>query len=309
MNIAILGANSHIAKGLICRFLQEKKNSLYLFTRTAATVQKFLQIIGNSSDNVHIRTGYDGFEKNSYDVIINCVGAGTPNKLKDNFSNWFTITERFDNIVIAYLHNNPETCYINFSSGAVYGKNSSAPVEEGTLNSIPVNNIRPEDYYSIVNLNSEAKHRSFKDFKIIDIRIFSYFSRFADLESGYFITEVINHILNSKPLETTDVNIIRDYIHPDDLFTLIRKCIKSGRINTAFDALSARTVDKLQILDYFSREYALKYNIQGGLQIGGPNGSKNIYCSNFDKAENIGYNPEFSSIEAIEQEAKFILRP
>ena len=309
MNIAILGANSHIAKGLINRFLKKKENSLCLFTRTADTVENFLRSIENPVGNVLIRTGYDDFEKNDYDVIINCVGAGAPNKLKNNYSNWFTINEKFDNIAIDYLHNNPETIYLNFSSGAVYGKNGSAPVEENTLNSIPVNNIKPEDYYSIVNLNSEAKHRSFKDFKIVDIRIFSYFSRFADLESGYFITEVLNHVFKNKTLETDDVNIIRDYIHPEDLFLLIKKCIEADKINVAFDALSAQTVDKLQILDYFSKEYALKYEVKGGLNLASPNGVKNIYCSSFNKAESIGYKPKFSSMEAIEHEAKFILKP
>jgi nucleoside-diphosphate-sugar epimerase len=250
MKIAILGASSHIAKGLIANFLKAKGNHLYLFSRTMSKLEIFLHLIGKSSKDLCLKEGYNDFNKENYDLIINCVGAGTPNKLKNNYSNWFSVNEKFDNIAIDYLHNNPKTLYINFSSGAVYGKNGSAPVEENTLNSIPVNNLQPEDYYSIANLNSEAKHRSFKDLKIVDIRIFSYFSRFADLNSGYFITEVMKHVLEKKTLETTDVNIVRDYIDPDDLFALILKCVEFGKINSAFDAVSRQSVDKLQILEY-----------------------------------------------------------
>lgn len=309
MNIAIIGANSHIAKGLINNFLQSGKAVLHLFTRSTDTVNDFLALTRKAGSSVRISNNYDGLGETTYDAIINCVGAGAPNKLKDNYSNWFTINEKFDNLVLDYLHSKPGTLYINFSSGAVYGRNNSAPRTEDTANNIAVNHIQPEDYYSIVNLNSEAKHRSFKNLRIADIRIFSYFSRFADLDSGYFITELIRHVLQNKILETTDVNIVRDYIHPDDLFSLIMKCIKTTEINTAFDAVSAQPVDKMQILEYFSKYYALKYKINGELELISPSGTNNIYCSAFNKAESLGYVPRFSSLDTLKQEAKFILAP
>jgi hypothetical protein len=42
LKIAILGANSHIAKGLINNFLSEKSNSLYLYTRSSGKCKNFL---------------------------------------------------------------------------------------------------------------------------------------------------------------------------------------------------------------------------------------------------------------------------
>jgi hypothetical protein len=87
------------------------------------------------------------------------------------------------------------------------------------------------------------------------------------------------------------------------------KCIEAGKINTVFDAVSAHTVDKMEILEYFSKYYALKYKVNGELDIAGPNGTNNIYCSAFNKAKTIGYIPKFSSMDTLKQEAKFILAP
>jgi len=307
LRVAILGSNSHIAKGLINNFLRKSPYAIYLFTRSAARTGDFLKSAGIASGNCIIEEGYRNFMSGQYDVVINCVGAGTPNKLSGKFSDWFTITEEFDNLTLGYLQKNPGTLYVNFSSGAVYGKNGSAPVEENTENRIRVNHVPPEDYYSIVRLNSESKHRSFDGLKIADLRIFAYFSRFIDLSSGYFITELVNCLLNKKTFMTNDVNIVRDYIHPDDLYALVLKCIQAGKINTAFDAISAKPVDKCQTLDFFTSRYGLKYEVNGNLTLGSPNGAKNIYCSNYNRAAGIGYKPEFSSMDALEQEAKYIL--
>ena len=48
MNIAIMGATSHIAKGLIDRFLHKGDDYIYLFGRTADKIQHFLAAIGRT---------------------------------------------------------------------------------------------------------------------------------------------------------------------------------------------------------------------------------------------------------------------
>jgi nucleoside-diphosphate-sugar epimerase len=308
--IAILGSTSHIARGLINNFLKHGEFSLYLYTTSPNKVISFLSLIGkNVNDDCVIREGYNDFLKRAhYDVVINCIGVGTLNKLKGDFSKYFTVTEEYDNLVISYLRNNhPDTLYISFSSGAVYGRRFSAPVEENTVNSIRVNHITPQDYYAIARLNAEAKHRSFKNLKIVDLRIFSYFSRFVDLNDNYFIVDVMNSILNKKVLVTDNLNIVRDYIHPEDLFSMIRKCIDAGKINEAFDVCSSKPVEKKEILDYFSLEYGLKYEISQAFSYKSPTGSKNIYCSNYNNAVCIGYKPIFSSMDTIKEESKYIL--
>lgn len=308
MRIVILGSNSHIAKGLIWHFLQRSDHILHLFTRASDKVKDFIKTNGLSHRNVIIEEGYQNFSAHHYEAIINCIGAGTPKKLGGNFSNWFVITEKYDNLIIEYLLKNQDARYVNFSSGAIYGKNLLEPAKEDTVNRISVNHLPPEDYYSIARLNSEAKHRSFTGLNIVDLRIFSYFSRFIDLSSGYLITEILNCILARKTLETNNENIVRDYVHPEDLFSLVTKCVHENKLNSAFDAVSAKPADKFAMLDFFSEKYGLKYEIRDNMSLYSPNGSKNVYCSKYNKASEIGYRPVFSSMDALEQESAHIFK-
>ena len=306
MNVAILGANSHIAKGLILHFLTIDNVRLSLFTRSAAQTCVFLNAIGHPA--CVVREGYQDFLSDNFEVIVNCVGAGTPKKLGHDYSVWFTLTEEYDNLCLAYLRAHPDTLYVNFSSGAIYGRDGTVPAGEHTVNRIEVNHIHPTDYYTIARLNSEAKHRAHEKLNIVDLRIFAYFSRFADLNSGYFITEAAKCARDKVILKTGAANMVRDYIHPDDLFTLVRKCAEAGRINAAFDAVSAAPVEKFQILDFLKAEYGLQYEVDEMRDYGSPNGEKNIYCSVFNRAAEIGYRPVYDAMTAIEQEAQYILR-
>jgi len=171
-----------------------------------------------------IHKGYGDFIKYSYDGVINCVGAGILKKGQGKYSDWFMLTEEFDRLAIDYLcRKRPEALYVNFSSGAVYGREFAAPVAKNSINPIRVNRIKIEDYYGIVRLNSEAKHRAFSNLRIVDLRLFSYFSRFMDLNCGYFIAGLLSCIMNKKVFITDSTNIIRDYVHPDDLFSMIIK--------------------------------------------------------------------------------------
>ena len=101
MNIVIMGATSHIAKGLIDRFLHRGDDHLYLFSRSGEKVQHFLDAIGGPGKGNHtICTDYQAFSSYSYDVVINCVGVETRNKHDCDFTRYFTVTEEFDNLAI-----------------------------------------------------------------------------------------------------------------------------------------------------------------------------------------------------------------
>ena len=121
-NISILGATGHIAKNIIFQFCKQRKYKLFLFVRSPERMQNLLKIIShdNSDKNITIKT-YNKFKSGQYSVVINCVGRGDPVKLKAMGSSIFRLTERFDNLILDYLEKAPDTLYINFSSGAVYG--------------------------------------------------------------------------------------------------------------------------------------------------------------------------------------------
>lgn len=307
--IAILGSTSHIAKGLINNFPQSEEFVLHLYSRSPEKVLSFLKSLGKcAGEGCVVHEGYADFLKHQCAAVINCVGVGTL-KGKGAYSDYFTVTEEYDNLVIGFLRNvSPGTLYISLSSGAVYGGEFLTAADGSTVHEIPVNHIAPEDYYAIARLNAEAKHRSLNDFNIVDLRIFSYFSRFADLNEGYFITEIIDCIVKNKVFMTDAASIVRDYVHPLDLFTMIKLCIQAGRINDVFDVCSLKPVEKNEILVYFASEYGLRYEVQDALSGPSPTGRKTSYYSSYDKAGVIGHKPTFTSMDTIAQESKYIIR-
>jgi len=303
--IAILGATSHIAKGLIYNFIKNKRAKLFLFSRSLQRVKDLLN--ENSLAGELNLNEFKDFPDREYDVIINCTGMGTPNKLKDSRASIFSITEEFDKMVLDYLARFTQSRYISFSSGAVYGANSGNAVNGNSMYGININDIKPEEYYAIAKINSEAKHRAHNNFNIVDIRVFAYFSRFIDLNAGYFLTDLIKSIQEKKEFMTNSCDFIRDYVHPQDLFSLVGLIIENNQFNGTVDAYSLDPVSKFTLLDYFVKKYGLKYAINEHLDIVSPTGAKNIYCSQSRGADKLGYKPEFSSFEAIVKESEFIL--
>lgn len=297
--IAILGSTGHIAKSLINIFCKESGYELFLFSRNPEKVDEFMNNYDKSYHNCLIQW----FDAYDYDVIINCIGIGNPAKI-DAYV--FSLTEGYDNIILTYLRSHPNTLYINFSSGAVYGGEWRSPVNESSYVTLNMNNVADKDFYGIAKLYSEAKHRTLKKFNIVDLRVFGYFSRFIDLQYPYFLCDVIKCVKNNTVLETTQNIMRRDYVNPEDLFYLIEICIEQKQINDVFDVYSLDYADKTEILEYFVHEYGLKCTI-GHKHISSATGSKTNYYSNNRKAEKIGYTPKYSSLDTIKEEAKYLL--
>ncbi len=303
--IAILGATGHIAKGLITQFASSGQHELFLFARSPLEVKRFLQDMGAShSTSV---AGFDAFAKGSYDVIINGVGIGQPNRLKDELGSIFSITETYDNLVIDYLTSNPDATYINFSSGAVYGTDFSRPLNEQTQSKWNINSIAEADLYGIAKLQSEAKHRAMRSYKIIDIRVFGYFSRFINLASGYLLTEIINCIRNKTNFITDQEDIVRDFIHPEDLTSLILQCLSKDVANDVFDAYTRKPVTKFELLDFFTSRYGLQVTKKSDRVTSSVTGSKKHYYATSKKAETIGYRPHYTSLDTVMIETEKIL--
>ncbi len=282
---------------------------IHLFTRNPELMSSFLAAaVECRGGNLTVHSGYSKFEDEVYDVIINCVGVGTLKKMLSDFTQYFSVGEQFDNLVINYLKKKgPESLYISFSSGSIYGKDHSEPVNEHTCNCITVNSVQKEDYYSITRLYTEAKHRAFEKLNIVDLRVFSFFSKYIDLGDGYFITEILNSIIYDKTLITDSRDMVRDYLHPDDLFSMIEACIRMERVNGAYDVVSAKPVSKTEILKLFSSEFGLKYTVCDFYDFNSATGRKNHYSSEFREAAKIGYVPRFSSLDTLRQETRKIL--
>ncbi len=302
-NIAIFGSTGHIAKNIISFFSKDNNYSLFLFSRDP---KKFQSLDLFLSNNLSLNS-YKDFEKNEYDVIINCIGENTPGRLsKIQFSVLETV-EFYDNMIINYLKNSPTTLYINLSSGAVFGQEFDKPVDDLSISKLSVNKIGIGEIYSISKIYLESKHRALPDMNIVDLRIFGFFSRFIDLNTIFFMSELIKATKNKSTFVTHKENIMRDYVNPSDFYDLIKNCISNKKLNDEFDVFSKEHVSKFQILQEFSNQFDLKFRLIEQSESISITGLKKNYYSLSRKAEKIGYLPQFSSLETILNESILLL--
>jgi hypothetical protein len=143
---------------------------------------------------------------------------------------------------------------------------------------------------------------------IVDLRIFGFFSHFIDLDSGFLLCEMVRCAKDHTIFHTNSVNIIRDYVAPNDLFMLVKLCLEGEPLNCALDVYSAKPVRKSELLKLFAEEFGLKIEVEEKNH-SSPTGTKVAYFSdNFTAEVIIGYEPKVKSIDSIRAETRFFLK-
>ena len=302
-NIAIFGSTGHIGKNLISFFIKNNDFKIFLFSRDTKKFESLKMIF---SDTMSFNT-YDDFGKNEYDVIINCVGISNPNAFEKNSRSIFDTAEFYDTMVLDYLKNFPTTLYINLSSGAVFGGEFDKPVDDSSTYKFDVNGINKGEMYSISKMYLESKHRSLPDLNIVDLRIFGFFSRFIDVNAGFFMSELLQALKNKSEFITDKKDFVRDYVNPKDFYDLTKNCIANKKINDVFDVYSKEIISKFQILEECFNKFDLKFKLVEKIESISPTGVKKNYYSLSRKAEKINYSPQFSSLETILNESSLFL--
>ena len=303
--ISILGATGHIGKNLSIYFGKDKNFELFLFARDEKKLEKILTQY-ESKNNFSIRK-YDEFNDSRYDAVINCVGLSNPADIAVAEEESLETTETFDVLTLEYLKNFPKTKLINFSSGAVYGGQFSSPIKYTTLIDKNFNYMNIKSNYALATIRSEIKHRTLKNLNIIDLRLFSFFSRFINLDAKFLMCEMISSIMQNKKFLTDETDIYRDYIHPKDLFSYVKKCICKDSLNDVFDLRSKKPIGKFELLNFLKEKYGLQYEIDSGVKLSNPTGFKRNYYSESRKVESLGHKPEYSSMDTILDELSFII--
>lgn len=300
MRVAILGATSHIAKNLIVENRVPRHWEISAFGRNVSQVQAF---VNRNQCVVDIRPYLGFFEAaDEFDAVINCVGFGTPEKVKVSGLSLFSVTEAVDNQILEYISKYPRVRYVNFSSGAVYGTALKRAVQPGQVAILEVSPLNPVDFYRLSKLHQEAKHRTCSELSIVDIRLFSFFSRFTDLDSSFFMNDVARSLLTGSTMKTTRTEMYRDFISPPDLYSLVNCILDSSATNRSVDTFSSAPVRKSELLTQLSREFGLAFEFVDR-EIVSPTGPKPFYYSE-DRlpAESLGYFPKQSSWESIQAE-------
>lgn len=308
MLIAILGANSQIAKDLIRAIVWAGgEDELFLYARRPAEVASWLSSIGLVG-HLHV-AGYEAFGAADYDAIINFVGVGDPARAVAMGAAVFDVTLQYDQLALDYLRHHPDCRYLFLSSGAVYGSSFDEPVDENAQAVVAINSLQPQDWYGVAKLHAECRHRALTELPIIDLRVFSYFSRTQDVSARFLMTDIVRALRDAKVLMTSPDRIVRDFLHPQDFHALVSAVLASPPANTPIDCYSRAPIDKCNLLEAMKDRFGLQYEFGLPAVAVNATGLKFQYYSLSRRAEDFGYHPTWTSLEGLMQEVAAMLNP
>ena len=307
--IALFGATSVIAKDFLSTFISNDDDTLFLFCRSPISLKKYCDSI-NLKKNIVINTYKDFNASLQFDVIINFIGCGDPQKLKKIGTEIIQINDYYDNVILDYLRVNKNTLYIYLSSGSVYNSDFFEPTTYKTFLNININKITSRHPYSTAKLLSELRHRALTNLKIVDLRVFNYLQFNFSLDGSSFISQIFNCLLSNNVFITNDINITRDFVDKELFKKAIFCIIENNKKNIAADLYSLAPVNKFKLLDYLKKNYSLKYRVSFDMKpvFADVTGIKPEYYSKYRKLEKLGYVPHQTSLGVIEKQLKLMLK-
>lgn len=164
---------------------------------------------------------------------------------------------------------------------------------------VPINNLKPQDWYGVAKLHAECRHRALAHLPIVDIRVFNYFSHTQDINSRFLMTDIVRAIREKTVLKTSADYIVRDFIHPSDFFNLVKLILAAPATNAAVDAYSKAPIDKPTLLAAMQEKFGLQYEIgQRGAGVNATGGKPHYYSLN-NQAVDFGYHPSLTSLDGI----------
>lgn len=269
MTVIILGANGHIGRNLVEQF--SKEHTVYAYARN----------FSYNIDNVFHKPIEEFGAVLNATILINCIGIGTPKKAETLSNSIYDVELEWNAKCLSYINKNPNMYYFYLSSGA-----ARYPFNDGSIYSKTKNEI---EYINA------GYARTF------NLRVFSFLSKYIDLDSGYFITDIIKAIKEHKTFVTTESILVRDYLSPIDFYNFIVYIYqnKDTMIKT-IELYSKEPIEKKEVLEYFKNKYGLSYRLEGRNAFT----YKSVYVNYHYLSE---FEPSKTSIEAIEETASFFL--
>lgn len=301
MRMAILGATSQIAKDLVMSFSRLDDYELTLFARRPEVVTQWLSDVGLSGR--HAVADFSMLDvAEGFDAILNFVGVGNPAQAAAMGAAILDVTMTYDEMALKYVRQHPECRYLFLSSGAAYGSGFDAPADINTKASIAINDFRPQDWYGVAKLYAECRHRALPHLPIIDIRVFSYFSRTQDSSARFFTADILRAIRNKSVLRTSSDYIVRDFLHPADFHHLVNALLAAKADNAVVDCYTRAPVDKIELLAAMQENFGLRYEVTDEAVSVNATGNKPHYYSLNTRAADFGYQPTLTSLQGVVQE-------
>lgn len=308
MHIAILGATSQIARDFVRNAAANGNAVFSLYARRPDATQQWAEKVGLAPGVVIEAQGLDCFGRGgTYDAVINFVGVGDPAAAQSMGASILDITLEFDSLALQYVKAHPSTRYLFLSSGAAYGSDFQVPATDQTRASFDINHLQTQDWYGAAKFHAECRHRALADLPIIDLRVFSYFSRAQDLSSRFLISDMLRAIRDDTVMSTSMDALVRDFLHPSDFFRLAQAVLHAPPTNAAVDAYTLAPTNKSDLLAAMQQRFGLKYEPAPGFSALNATGRKSHYYSLNRRAQEFGYQPQLSSLDGVLMEASSIL--
>lgn len=298
MRLAILGATSQIATDLVLSFSEHNHHELVLYARRPDVVMQWLKNAGLTER--YAVSAFTAFSVDDhFDAILNFVGVGNPARAAAMGASIFDVTLQYDEIALNYVRQHPTCRYIFLSSGAAYGSNFDAPVTEKTQTSISINDLQPQDWYAVAKLHAECRHRALPHLRIVDLRVFNYFSHAQDMQARFLITDIVRAIQEKTILQTSSDFIVRDFLSPMDFSQLIHAVLTAPATNTVVDCYSKAPIDKPTLLAAMQEKFGLQYEAAHAKAGVNATGVKPHYYSLNTRAADFGYRPALTSLQGV----------
>jgi nucleoside-diphosphate-sugar epimerase len=300
MRIAILGAGSYVSRAILPYLLRRSDWEALLYTRAPDHLKDWAVERHLPAERISIEAS-DGFGGRPFDVVVNLIGAGDPRLVVRMADGILAVTAEWDERVLQQMRKRPSARYLFASSGAAAGGDFDAPRTQGAALRRPA----AHDHYARAKADAEERHRELGDLAITDLRLYSFYSADMGAELGYLVCSMLQNVLDRSTFVSDQHDIARDYLHPEDLSTAIMAVLRSTPQNVAFDLASLGPVRKVDLLRRFERQFGLKWKIRPA---DSPPNKMNYYSEDIS-VRALGFEPTFSAIEAVlEQATAFLAR-
>jgi len=304
---AILGATSQLAQDYILHRSRNSPAVLHLYARNLQAVYEFLSF--HNLESRHRISAYADIAATTHENVMNFIGVSSPIQAREMGAGILAVTTQYDDLVLAYLSEHPQSRYIFLSSGAAYGEVFDKPADNNTASTFPLSKIESRHYYGIAKFYAEVRHRSRSASTIVDIRVFNYVSRTMNPAAGFLLSSMVSAVMDGKVFYTDSRPLIRDFVHPSDLGNLLDAALACPPgTNLAVDAYSAAPITKLEILGLMAEKFGMRFEIVPTLETIDATGIKPHYYSLNTAAAKLGYKPQYDSASAIMEEVTALLR-
>jgi len=277
MNILIIGSKGFIGSHCVTHF-SKAYNVWQSDVVVDYTTSNYSQLDATNADY------NDLFQKQTFDVCINCSGAASvPDSIKNPQRDFMLNTLNVFKQLDAIRKHNPFCKYINLSSAAVYGNPECLPIDEKH----PLNPISPYGFHK--KMAEDVCESFYKNFRlqVCSLRIFSAYGE--GLRKQIFWDLYKKGEINSNQVSLFGTGKeSRDFIHVSDLVSVIELVIK--RSNFQNDHINVANGKELSIQNIAETFYSI-YNpskiikFQGQAREGDPIN----WVADISKIKELGY--------------------